>query len=1055
MNRIKTPSGTKLNLEQSLDALQAAAQLNTLNRVNLLFRNMGIFKLSANSLKVSLTGNSLGLAISEGKAFLESGEYIDLPASTFATAATRADGFYVVGLTYVEAASDPLAALNGFMYAPFNVSGNLTKNSTFEDSYSLTFKTITGDANAYTASENFLPLAVVKVVSNAFVSTDWSGTYTDFMYPVVSGVADMRSRFYLELDPHSLLSSSELFFKDQNNTGDSKLLNEVEFGATVHISERLAIIHSGTETAEVIPITSGLAVNVDGTEAYRTYKTGSEARTRVSSVYADSIKVNSGTIEAPDWQDVALVGPTPSTPRNLRIYDVFSNKNKTESRAYCTVKWNWDELDMFEANSNGVIKVHKLTYTNETYTISEPDRAVFIPKKIFYFPFSGNEYNIISVVDSGSYYTFTLNGDPSSETTDAGVGGMILDTDIEQYALRFNALQDRLNTTVQRESVYMLLDNSYKYTCSASALLNLGRKYLITIQARNRNSNSMITTLTAGSYDPDHAAGGQGVVSYTVPFLMKLPNILPNGGVSSYANQNGFTLNISGWFNADDEENTAQEFEIIWSSTDQLTENSFSTMTGLQRLFVTSYVVNIACPEPSAYWVGVRPLQNRQGVATPIFIKVQSGGAGVLPTERSLYSGEIDIETVRGTVLGHSKKDGSDGSLEILPFSDYTGKEVINGEKLRGSWVVKADIVNKLNDFTSDLIYSPSASYDTGGVITPRYLAASAPTPAQIEFYTNDVTKSPAALYGTQSTWAKVTSNVTIEVAPNDRATFAATACLFNYGAAELKVEIIKVSDSTVLAESAIFKSSVAVDSNPQVLAQTWTNDLGEAVTVKVVLYYYWHPPVGLGITIPSTSLARVFVSYFNSDYPMGGPFYLGGTETSYNFGGSALGAQVKLTTIPASPTEYRIRDWRIAFRSATGANLVNIETASPSTAFPIGSEMLTGVTENTRFIARVDMPTDTKLTSIVWTPYKADGVSLSKPGVIRVYPYDQPESAQMLSVINTTATAAQLDLDITYNNSQDRGFIIDAFDPSDNPNNYCEFAGKLEIFGKPLIKTL
>lgn len=51
----------------------------------------------------------------------------------------------------------------------------------------------------------------------------------------------------------------------------------------------------------------------------------------------------------------------------------------------------------------------------------------------------------------------------------------------------------------------------------------------------------------------------------------------------------------------------------------------------------------VAVGLPTQYSVGIRPLQNKQPVADPIFGTVVSGGGGVLPTEVTLVDQAVDL----------------------------------------------------------------------------------------------------------------------------------------------------------------------------------------------------------------------------------------------------------------------------------------------------------------------------------------------------------------------------------------------------------------------------
>jgi hypothetical protein len=56
----------------------------------------------------------------------------------------------------------------------------------------------------------------------------------------------------------------------------------------------------------------------------------------------------------------------------------------------------------------------------------------------------------------------------------------------------------------------------------------------------------LVSSLPFGSYDPDHAAGGQASVTYQSPYQHKLPFLDNTGSISLTSTNYGFNIDITG-----------------------------------------------------------------------------------------------------------------------------------------------------------------------------------------------------------------------------------------------------------------------------------------------------------------------------------------------------------------------------------------------------------------------------------------------------------------------------------------------------------------------------
>ena len=167
------------------------------------------------------------------------------------------------------------------------------------------------------------------------------------------------------------------------------------------------------------------------------------------------------------------------------------------------------------------------------------------------------------------------------------------------------------------------------------------------------------------------------------------------------------------------------------------------------------------------------------------------------------------------------------------------------------------------------------------------------------------------------------------------------------------------------------------------------------------------------------------------------------------SFGEDPVKARFITSAISPSPTHYLITN----FRNNTWTGLTYLSfSGTPLSTFPAGAPLLIGMTEKGRYISKKNFEVDFNLTTLEFSPTSTEGVSAEKPGIIRVYPIDSPESYGSIEVDGFNLQRGSVNIDLKLNQSGKRGFIIDAFDPSLNPNNYGEFSGRLIITGKPIV---
>lgn len=379
------------------------------------------------------------------------------------------------------------------------------------------------------------------------------------------------------------------------------------------------------------------------------------AKTRVTYLEADDLKVNRGSVSSPVWKDVITTSAGDSTdPQNLRIYDINPTSDPNEKYSLVTIRWNFDNIEGSGASGTNTFTLQDTSFTNE-----EIDLNYYNPVgKLLYFPESDNSYEITGATYSSadSTYTLTLESNlTASDTSPIENPAKIIDKNIDSYRISIkNANTGQVYTQE--------LDSSFIKKPQYSRKLELGETWNISIQALDIGHKGTIVNMTGGQYDPDHGSGGQEWVSYGTDFTNKLPFINNSNGdndgsITLTADTQGFIVKVGGWNGPLGE---AHEYEFIYSSeVDDLKSGDFDNIDskGIERKILTSSKTHISAGQPTRFPVAVRPLQNKQPVDDPITGAVVSGGGGIAPNDTVLVSKDVDIKVVTAEVTGQDNVD--------------------------------------------------------------------------------------------------------------------------------------------------------------------------------------------------------------------------------------------------------------------------------------------------------------------------------------------------------------------------------------------------------------
>ena len=159
MERIVAPNGSQINLENLVDSIQEKAYSNLKKRLEEIMGSMGLSLVVTNGalgadFGITLTNSNTLVTVAEGKAFSPALSYIKIAAPTSTSNLTIANpnkGYGIV-LTYTEASSSPIKAVNAFVYDKLGSTASLNRKTVYADSVTLSLVEITSNVTALRAA---------------------------------------------------------------------------------------------------------------------------------------------------------------------------------------------------------------------------------------------------------------------------------------------------------------------------------------------------------------------------------------------------------------------------------------------------------------------------------------------------------------------------------------------------------------------------------------------------------------------------------------------------------------------------------------------------------------------------------------------------------------------------------------------------------------------------------------------------------------------------------------------------------------------------------------
>jgi len=622
MKRIVSPNGSQINFEKTVNDIQDAAFLNLKKRVEEFIEASGINLSVINGVlgdefELSFISSNEKINVNNGKALTSSGDYlkIDTNLSIDNPTVSQLNNPYAIILEYKEASSNPVKALNAFVFDALG-SKSLNRKTVYSDSIELLTQEYT---------EPLLDFKAALPPNQILLGIVWndSGTFSGIEdFPIISSgnyrIADLREESRLLLNSN-LLSDKIFLYKDRPSVGSNSFSHNIEFSGDLYFNEiKPSSSGEGIIRSNSIQMESGnlRKTNIEGTTAQDFY-----------------VRVGSG---GTGGRKLIISDGALTTPENLRVFEITPSNDRLSKTSLVTIKWNWDGLQGPVEAGNNQITISSSTIDDESVSFTNS-----IIGKDLYFSSSTNRYEIVA--RSGN--TITLASAPVAEDAVGPSDPMrIIDKNVSQYIL---TVRDKYTN----EAHIALLDRTFVTRPVITKKLELGETYRVSLQALNQGGSS--NTATTGD------------------FLNSISQIDETGNMTLRSDAQGFLIETTGW-------NSAHEFEVVYSSKADLSEVSdpFNANGGdIEKTYMETNIKHISSGRPTRYYVALRPLQNKYPVGDHVVKEIVSGGGGLLPDEDVLIQTEVNVQVVTGKVKEIIQEPEKHPELEIA-WEDENGQHI-------------------------------------------------------------------------------------------------------------------------------------------------------------------------------------------------------------------------------------------------------------------------------------------------------------------------------------------------------------------------------------------
>jgi len=349
----------------------------------------------------------------------------------------------------------------------------------------------------------------------------------------------------------------------------------------------------------------------------------------------------------------------PANPVQLRIWDVNPDNNHPQRReAYMTLKWGYEYLTGVHNAGDGVNTI-RVTGVKSGSLAMDVAADELIGQYLYSSEFTSSDkkYEITDNLATAAGITVITLETAYADESMTETGYVVADGDtIELRFTPYIGGQEYAHLATTR-----VLSEAYitdpTFTIEIPLFLSgSATQFKVHIRIKKgTNGKSDWVEMASGSYDPDHAGGGQGTQNYSAPYTAVLPDLdeasYP-GSLTLTATTSGFQIVASGWKHPTDADKQYHELEFIRTTADTVDWNDYinSIRWKSQDLFH-----DIPTSTVRKWAVGVRPIQNGQVVGTPQTGSIVSGSMGVAPNDQALLNNvPIDLRTFSGTMAGTS-----------------------------------------------------------------------------------------------------------------------------------------------------------------------------------------------------------------------------------------------------------------------------------------------------------------------------------------------------------------------------------------------------------------
>lgn len=703
MEKILLPVGTKQDFSQVFSDLQSFIKTNLKNRLDQIVDTYGIQleetngSITSNDFEASYNSGNESLEIQPGSALTPDLEYIYKSSISTVSLSSKDTGSYKLIADYDPYTDEPATVLDGFMY---DSEGETSEDTRQHDS--TTLKVI--------SSGTALESDQIYIADIDWIAHNGSCTVTDkrdqnilkFKDEVISDSNILKKDRFWTVQLPDDSSHSEIqnaFSENIISFYDTKMVISKNTGFGGKTSPEYPVDVSGnikTDSSvltQIVQSYSGdLNIKTDGsggdlileladatgqmklkdssgTELARMeesqfrflddlYVEGSVNFTEPSTVVMSGM--NNPTLKLgvgnPDYNggdgiEVLTESTSPTDPVNFRIYDINPSEQENSHLCNLHIKWNYDDING-TAEGN-----HQFAITTPTVDEVEAD----LTGKYLYFTGTGSKYEITAW--NNSTKILTLEDIYVDETPNYPSDPARIIDDATGYKLAVTTSTENPPTGAFLETNYYTLDEDQVNRCGKLLKnVDLDQYYWFSVTSKRYEKEGTTVLMPAGTYDPDHSAGGQSEVSYSQPAFVELPDLVDDGTISLTKTDTGFNIDVGGW-------SDAHEFEFVWASTDYIDWSGYKGNNSTNSVVSDNRHQEITTSYSRKWRVGVRPLQNKSVVMTPGTVGedidvykeayIVSGAPGISSSDNMLFNATgVDIRTFSGDI-------GSDPALGL------------------------------------------------------------------------------------------------------------------------------------------------------------------------------------------------------------------------------------------------------------------------------------------------------------------------------------------------------------------------------------------------------